>query len=180
MANLLYRASVTPAVPSLTSSKNAPLTNLEVDGNFKSIDNQLTTLDGGLTTVNGQITSINSSLSTKAPLASPTFTGDVVVNSVTAVKVPVGTTGERPTGTSGLFRYNSTTNAFEGYSSVGWGSIGGGATGAGGNAAFWENDQTITSNYSITTNKNAGTFGPVTIADGVTVTVPDNSVWTIV
>lgn len=45
---------------------------------------------------------------------------------------------------------------------------------------FWENNITISTSYSITSGKNAGTFGPVTIADGVTVTVPDGSTWTIV
>jgi hypothetical protein len=45
---------------------------------------------------------------------------------------------------------------------------------------FWENSQTISSNYTITSGKNAGTFGPVTIADGVTVTIPDGSTWTVV
>lgn len=45
---------------------------------------------------------------------------------------------------------------------------------------FWENNTTISSSYSITAGKNAGTFGPVTIADGVTVTIPDGSTWTIV
>lgn len=45
---------------------------------------------------------------------------------------------------------------------------------------FWENGQTISSDYTITTNKNAGTFGPVTINSGVTVTVPSGSTWTIV
>ena len=45
---------------------------------------------------------------------------------------------------------------------------------------FWENNTTISASYSITAGKNAGTFGPVTIADGVTVTVPDGSTWTIV
>ena len=45
---------------------------------------------------------------------------------------------------------------------------------------FWENDLTLTTDYTITTNKNAGTFGPVTINSGVTVTVPSGSTWTIV
>ena len=45
---------------------------------------------------------------------------------------------------------------------------------------FWENDQTVTSNYTITAGKNAGTFGPVTINPGVTVTVPSGSIWSIV
>lgn len=43
MANLLYRVSSTPTIPSSSSVKNAPLTNIEVDGNFKSIDNALGT-----------------------------------------------------------------------------------------------------------------------------------------
>lgn len=59
-------------------------------------------------------------------------------------------------------------------------SSGGGATGGGTDKAFYENDLTITTSYTITTNKNAGTFGPVTINSGATVTVPSGSVWTIV
>jgi hypothetical protein len=57
---------------------------------------------------------------------------------------------------------------------------GGGASGGGSDQIFFENDQTVTANYTIPTGKNAGTFGPVTINDGVTVTVPDGDVWTIV
>ena len=56
----------------------------------------------------------------------------------------------------------------------------GGATGAGGDAIFWENDQNVTTNYTISTNKNAMTAGPVTIDSGVTVTVPSGSTWTVV
>ena len=41
MANLLFRASLTPTVPSSTTVKNAPLTNLEIDGNFKAINDNL-------------------------------------------------------------------------------------------------------------------------------------------
>jgi hypothetical protein len=55
----------------------------------------------------------------------------------------------------------------------------GGATGGGTDAIFYENDQTVTTNYSITSGKNAGTFGPVTVDTGVTVTIPSGSVWTI-
>jgi len=45
-----------------------------------------------------------------------------------AFYVPAGTTGNRPTGVAGAFRYNSSTSEFEGYTSS-WGSIGGsGAT----------------------------------------------------
>jgi len=57
---------------------------------------------------------------------------------------------------------------------------GGGATGGGGDQVFFENDLTVTQNYTIGATKNAGTFGPVTIDSGATVTIPSTSVWTIV
>ena len=44
-----------------------------------------------------------------------------------AVHVPVGTTAQRPTGAAGYFRYNSTLNKFEGYTTS-WGEIGGGGS----------------------------------------------------
>ena len=55
-----------------------------------------------------------------------------------------------------------------------------GATGGGSDKIFWENGQTVTANYTITTGKNAMTAGPITVAAGVTVTVPSGSVWTVV
>lgn len=57
---------------------------------------------------------------------------------------------------------------------------GGGAAGGGSDQIFFENDQTVTANYTIPTGKNAGTFGPVSVNSGVTVTVPSGSVWTVV
>jgi len=56
---------------------------------------------------------------------------------------------------------------------------GAGAKGGGNDKVFFENDQVITENYEITTGKNAGSFGSITINDGVTVTIPQSSVWTI-
>jgi len=53
-------------------------------------------------------------------------------------------------------------------------------TGGSPDRIFYENQTTVTANYTITTSYNAGTFGPVTINSGVTVTVPSGSVWTIV
>lgn len=44
-----------------------------------------------------------------------------------AVKVPVGTTGQQPTGVAGMLRFNTSTNGFEGHNGTAWGSIGGGA-----------------------------------------------------
>ena len=63
---------------------------------------------------------------------------------------------------------------------ISWGDAAAGATGAGSDKIFWENGQTVTQNYTITNNYNAGTFGPVTINNGVTVTIGDGETWTIV
>ena len=61
-----------------------------------------------------------------------------------------------------------------------WGAAAAGATGAGSDKIFWENGQTVTQNYTITDNYNAGTFGPVTINNSVTVTVGAGETLTIV
>ena len=63
---------------------------------------------------------------------------------------------------------------------MGFIGFGGGATGPAGNAVFWENDQSVTDDYTITNNKNAGSFGPITVAAGKTVTVGAGEVWTVV
>ena len=55
---------------------------------------------------------------------------------------------------------------------------GGGATGGGTDKVFFESDQTITTNYSLTANKNAHTVSP-TINSGVTVTVPSGAILVI-
>lgn len=46
-----------------------------------------------------------------------------------------------------------------------------GPKGGGSNAVFYENDQTVTDNYTIPAGKNAMSTGPVTVNAGVTVTV---------
>lgn len=46
--------------------------------------------------------------------------------------------------------------------------------------AFIENPANITTSYTITTGRNAMSAGPITINNGVTVTVPSGSTWTIV
>ena len=45
---------------------------------------------------------------------------------------------------------------------------------------FYENATTLTQDYTISTGYNAMSAGPITINDGITVTVPDDSSWSIV
>lgn len=97
-----------------------------------------------------------------------------------ATRLTAGTTAQRPASpASGFFRFNTTLGRFEGYGASSWGSVGG-ATGGGGDDAFYENTSTITADYTIATGKNAMSAGPMTINSGVTVTVPNGSVWTVV
>jgi len=116
-----------------------------------------------------------------AALAGATFTGDVILSTTTALELPDGTTGQRPgSPVAGMIRYNTTLTQFEGYKNSVWGAIGGGATGGSSDDVFYENGQTVTANYTITTNKNAVTAGPVTVNSGVTVTIPSGSSWVVV
>jgi formylmethanofuran dehydrogenase subunit A len=97
------------------------------------------------------------------------------------VVLPSGPVATRPASPqAGWMRFNTEYVQFEGYTGTLWDNLGEGAKGGGADAVFYENDQTITTSYAITTGKNAMTAGPVTIANGVTVTIPDGSTWTIV
>ena len=66
-----------------------------------------------------------------------------------AILIPVGTTGQRPTGAAGYLRFNSTTAQFEGYNGSAWASVGGAAI---------VNDTTTASNlYPLFANATSGT-----------------------
>ena len=100
-------------------------------------------------------------------------------DSVTNVKIADDTISEAkldihaaPTGTDKVLGY--TANGME------WVESAAGATGAGGDKIFWENGQTVTTNYTITNGYNAMTAGPITINNGVAVTIGTGENWTIV
>jgi hypothetical protein len=108
----------------------------------------------------------------------------VVVNNCTdqsSVYIQGGTSASHTTGVeieaggSALVAWDSTITDF-----VKIAGGGGGATGTGGNQIFFLNDLAVTTSYTVPTGKNAGTFGPVTINTGQTVTVPTGSVWSVV
>lgn len=97
-----------------------------------------------------------------------------------SAQLPSGTTAQRDgTPQAGWTRFNSSLGKTETYDGTRW-ITGGGATGGGVDDVFYENATTVTTNYTITTGKNAMSAGPITISDGVTVTIPDGSTWSIV
>jgi len=54
-----------------------------------------------------------------------TLQGSVLMTDTGAVLVPVGTTGERPAPSDGMFRYNTTLKLFEGRINGAWGAVAG-------------------------------------------------------
>lgn len=122
-----------------------------------------------------------------APLASPSFTGtasfagDVNLTGTGYIDIPAGTTAQRPgSPSSGMIRFNTSLGQFEGHNGTAWGQLGGGATGGGSDTVFIENGQTVTSNYTLSTGKNAVSAGPVTVNAGVSVVIPSGASWVIV
>ena len=104
-----------------------------------------------------------------------------------ALGLPSGPTALRPGSPEvGFVRFNTTLGAFEGWNGTAWIDLGaaGGAgsmpTGGGSDDVFYENAQTVTADYTLTAGKNAMSAGPITVATGVTVTVPSGATWTVV
>ena len=106
--------------------------------------------------------------------------GGLHVNSTDAVEMPTGTEAQRPSAVTGMFRFNTDSGSFEGYNGTAWGAVGGGASGGGGDAVFYENDQTVTTSYTVASDKNAMSTGPLSIDAGVTVTVETGARWVII
>lgn len=138
----------------------------------------------------GRVTSVGAALTISPFWANvtgkpTTVSGFGITDAVTktsatgSAQIPTGTTAERDSPDAGNFRFNTSVGRAEIGNGTSWGSLGG-ATGGGANAAFYLNDQTITDNFLLVAGQNAGTFGPITILDGVTVTISDGSTWSIV
>ena len=177
------------AIVSLNSNASAPATTyaymLWADttaGQLKqrSASNSSWVVIGTLGSVGWGLLSTSTATSTYMPLAGGTFTGNVNNTATGYLQLPNGTTAQRPgSPTAGMVRWNSTLNRFEGYGTA-WGAISGGAGGGGTDNVFYENGQNVTTDYTLSTNKNAMSAGPITIDSGITVTVPDGSNWSIV
>ena len=126
----------------------------------------------------GNVTQANLGL---APVAGATFTGAVVHNYTTALRIPVGTTAQRSgSPATGDLRFNSTLGSAEIYNGSSFTAVGGGAgaTGGGSDEVFFESDQNVTTSYTLSSNKHAHTVSP-TINSGVTVTVPSGAILVI-
>ena len=107
--------------------------------------------------------------SSNGTLAATTFSG----SGASLTSLP----GGQLTGTVAASLLTGTLPAIDGSNLTG---LTGRATGGGSDEIFYENDQTVTTSYTITNGKNAGSFGPISINSGATVTVGPGQTLTIV
>ena len=97
------------SVPTANTFRYTAGTSLTTSGNVSLITNSDLAVAGNVS-VTGN-TAITGNISANVA----TFAGDSSFNSTGAVKISSGTTVQRPTPNTGMFRYNSTTGIFEGF-----------------------------------------------------------------
>lgn len=151
-----------------------------VNGTTRTLAFTDSNITGTATNVTGTVAIANGGSGATTAAAALVAFGERT-GSTGSVVLPAGTTAQRDVSPlAGYIRFNSTLTRFEGYNGTAWSAVGGGATGGGTDDVFVENGQTVNTNYTITTNKNAMSAGPITIASGITVTVPSGSNWAVV
>ena len=114
------------------------------------------------------------------------------LNADSVLRLPAGTTAQRPTGVSaGSIRFNTTLDAAEiykaddGSGSAGWAAVSGGGPSLGTDSIIRTNPTTISENLTVgpsagTEFANGMSAGPITIANGYTVTVETGGSWSVV
>jgi hypothetical protein len=165
--------AVTGTAPVVSSGGTTPA--ISMAAATSSVNGYLTSADW--TTFNnkgsGSVTSVAASVPSFLSVAgSPITTSGTLAISYSGIALPVanGGTGVTSVGTAGNVL---TSNGTAWVSSA---PVSSNITAQG----LFENANTISANYTIGTNNNAVSAGPITVASGVTVTVPSGSVWTIV
>lgn len=101
----------------------------------------------------------------------------LIIDGTGSVQVPSGTTAQEPaTPAAGMLRFNTDTGGFEGFDGASWGGIGGAQAGG----AIVTNKKAASISYTIDATENGFSVGPITIDDGVTITVASSSNWVII
>jgi hypothetical protein len=204
----------------LTASATIPNGDITGLGTMSTQDSTNVSVTGG--SING--TTVGATTASTGAFTDFSASGTANFTSTGSVKIPVGTTAQRPSPVAGMLRFNDDSDEFEGYNGTAWASVGGSAisndtttatdlfpsflNATTGTAAsiftsnakllykpstgefkaqelvatngIVVNSATITANYTIPTGSNAMSAGAVSIADGVTVTVSDGSIWVVV
>jgi hypothetical protein len=163
--------AVTGTAPVVSSGGTTPA--ISMAAATSSVNGYLTSTDWTTFNSKGSVTSVAASVPSFLSVAgSPITTSGTIAISYSGIALPVanGGTGVTSVGTAGNVL---TSNGTAWVSSA---PVSSNITAQG----LFENANTISANYTIGTNNNAVSAGPITVASGFTVTVPSGSVWTIV
>ena len=138
--------------------------------------NNVSITGGTITTATLDNTPLGNTTPANASVINLTTSGTVTFNGTGAVTLPVGTTAQEPgSPATGMIRFNTTLNQFEGYNGSIWGGIGG----ANASGCIYVNNQTITSSYTFQSGTSGESTGPITINSGVVITIPSGSRWVV-
>jgi len=156
-------------------SSNATITGGTISNVSLTLDSINNTPIGNTVASTGRFTTIAASNSIVVGANSTPIS--VLINTTDALGVPVGNAAQQPANAAaGYLRFNTDTVQFEGYNGSVWGGIGGAQAGG----AIITNNQTATVNYTITSTQNGFSVGPVSVANGVVITISAGSRWAII
>lgn len=190
MANLTYRTPGAVA-PTATTVKDSALTYEEMDGNWKSISDETDVAKDIAKFSNRVLIGVagsNAITANSDPVSTAYALGQVyhfvaAADNTSAVTININglgvksitKAGDDPLGMYDL-RVGQAYAIFYDGTKFQLSSSSSQATAG----FFFENDNTVTQNYTFTPGKNAMSAGPIAVASGITVTVPVGSAWTIV
>lgn len=149
---------------------------------YNSTNNQFEGYNAAVGTTISSITFVTTTATLTTATSHGLSTGAVVTITGASPAAYNGTFSITVTGST-TFTYTMASNPGANATVVGsyttgyWGQVGGGAQAQG---VVYENGQTISSNYTMTSGNNGSSAGPITVATGITVTIPSGSRWVIV
>jgi len=168
-------ATVNTANVTTLNTANAQITGGSISNVSISFDSINNTPIGNTAPSTGRFTTISASNSIVVGANSTPIS--VLISTTDALGVPVGNAAQQPANAAaGYLRFNTDTVQFEGYNGSVWGGIGGAQAGG----AIITNNQTATVNYTITSTQNGFSVGPVSVANGVVITISAGSRWAII